>query len=326
MFEKRGHEVAITTRAFAQTIELADLFRMKHVPIGEHGGKKLGKIGLAVLNRSWQLIKFAKGKRFDVAMSHNSYAQALAARYLGIPFVTSMDYEHQPANHLCFRLAKKVIVPEFFPDEDLNRFGARHKTCHYRGTKEEIYLADFTPQPDYLTSIGLPKDRVLAIMRPPGTWGLYHHFENPIFEAALEYVAGHKNCHVIFLPRVASQGDMVKERGFPNVVVPDHALDGPNLMHHVDLVISGGGSMNREAAVLGTPTYSLFKGKLAAVDRYLINEGRMTHIDSEEKISLIRVEKKRRNAASMKAKDLVGEVAEMFLVSRGKICKILFGM
>jgi len=115
-FEKRGHEVAITTRAFAQTIELANLFRMEHIPIGERGGKKLGKIGLAVLNRSWQLIKFAKEKRFDLAMSHNSYSQAIAARFLGIPFVTSMDYEHQPANHLCFRLAKKVIVPEFFPE------------------------------------------------------------------------------------------------------------------------------------------------------------------------------------------------------------------
>ena len=115
-FEKRGHEVVITTRAFAQTIDLANLFRMKHVPIGEHGGKKLGKIGFAVLNRSWQLIKFAKEKRFDLAMSHNSYSQAIAARFLGIPFVTSMDYEHQPANHLCFRLAKKVIVPEFFPE------------------------------------------------------------------------------------------------------------------------------------------------------------------------------------------------------------------
>jgi len=113
---------------------------------------------------------------------------------------------------------------------------------------------------------------------------LYHHFENPLFEAALEHVVSYPDCFVVFMPRVSSQGDIVKERGFSNVFVPDHALDGPNLMYHADHVISGGGSMNREAAVLGTPTYSLLKGKLAAVDRHLIDKGRMVHLDEMEKI------------------------------------------
>ena len=151
-------------------------------------------------------------------------------------------------------------------------------------------------------------------MRPPATWALYHHFENPLFEAALEHVVSNPDCFVVFMPRVSSQGDVVKERGLLNVFVPDHALDSPNLMYHADLVVSGGGSMNREAAVLGTPTYSLFKGKLAAVDHHLIQKGRMVHLDEMEKIHLIRLKKNDRDGSSlMKSKDLVEEVAEMFL-------------
>lgn len=310
-FEKRGHEVAITTRSFAQTIDLANLFRMKHIPIGEHGGKELGKIGLALLNRSWQLIKFAKGKRFDLAMSHNSYAQALAAKALGIPIVTSMDYEHQPANHICFRLAKRVVVPEFFPEASLKAFGAQKKVVRYHGTKEEIYLADFTPRPNYLESLAIPADNILVVMRPPGTWGLYHNFENPLFELALERVAGSPGTQVIFLPRVPSQGDAVKSRNYPNVIVPDHVLDGPNLMYHADLVISGGGSMNREAAVLGTPAYSLFMGKIAAVDRYLITRGLMHHIQSEEGIAAIPIVKKRSHGTITGKPSLIQDVVRM---------------
>ena len=203
-----------------------------------------------------------------------------------------MDYEHQPANHLCFRLARKVVVPEFFPDEDLTRFGAANKTVKYSGTKEEIYLSDFVPEDSFLESLGISGKKILVIMRPPGTWALYHHFENPLFDLALERVANTPETQIIFLPRIASQADSVRELGYSNVFIPPHALDGPNLMYHADLVISGGGSMNREAVVLGTPTYSLFKGKLAAVDRYLIQQGRLKHVDSQEKIKKMPVRKK----------------------------------
>lgn len=288
-----GHEITITSRYFAQTVELANHFGLDHIPIGGHGGKNLKKIGAAILDRSWKLFLFARNKRFDLAISHNSYAQALAAKGLGIPFVTSMDYEHQPANHLSFRLARKVVVPEFFPGEDLRRFGvSRRKLARYHGTKEEVYLSDFSPQPGFLDALDIPKEKILVIMRPPATWALYHHFQNPLFDLALEHVADTPRTQIVFLPRIASQGDSVNDLGYFNVLVPPHALDGPNLMYRADVVISGGGSMNREAAVLGTPTYSLFKGKLAAVDRYLIKKGAMKHLDSVVKIKEIPICKK----------------------------------
>ena len=312
--KRLGHEVTITSRYFAQTVELADQFGFEHTPIGGHGGQKLKKIGLAILERAWKLFCFAWNKKFDLAISHNSYAQALAAKGLGIPFVTSMDYEHQPANHICFRLARKVVVPEFFPQEDLGRFGVKgRKAAYYRGTKEQVYLADVSPQPGFLDTLDVTKDKILVIMRPPGTWGLYHHFENPLFDFALDHVADTPGTQIIFLPRIASQGDSVRGLGYSNVFVPPRALDGPNLMYHADLVISGGGSMNREAAVLGTPTYSLFKGKLAAVDRYLIELGRLRHIDSEEGIKGIDVRKKRDRLPKLGSDGLVEELARLLV-------------
>jgi len=291
--KKQGHEITITSRHFAQTIELADQYGLEHTPIGGHGGKKISNIGVELIKRAWLLMQFAKDKRFDLAISHNSYAQALAAKALRIPFVTSMDYEYQPANHLCFRLARKVVVPVFFPDEELKRFGVTNKKLvRYPGTKEEVYLSDFSPQMEFLGAINFPKEKILVIMRPPGTWALYHHFENPLFDLALEHVASRSDTQIIFLPRIASQADSVNELGYTNIYIPPRAMDGPNLMYHADVVISGGGSMNREAAVLGTPTYSLFKGKLAAVDRYLIEQGRLKHINSVDQIKNIPICKK----------------------------------
>ena len=298
--KKLGHEITVTSRHFAQTVELADYFGLDHIPIGGHGGEKLNKIGAAILERSWKLYLFAWNKKFEMAISHNSYAQALAAKALRIPFVTSMDYEYQPANHLCFRLARKVVVPEFFPDEELKRFGVTNKKlARYPGTKEEVYLSDFTPQMEFLGALNIPKEKILVIMRPPGTWALYHHFENPLFDLALEHVAGRSDTQIIFLPRIASQADSVDGLGYTNVYIPPRAMDGPNLMYHADIVISGGGSMNREAAVLGTPTYSLFKGKLAAVDRYLIEQGRLKHINSADQIKNIPICKKNGEMAKL---------------------------
>lgn len=317
--KRRGHSVTITSRNFAQTTQLADHYTLQHTPIGGHGGKKLHKIGYRVLERTWQLIRFVKWQGFGLAVSHNSYAQALAAFALRIPFVTLMDYEHQPANHLCFRVARKVIVPECFPDWALRKYGAPpRKTACYPGLKEQIYLTDFVPQPDYLASVHIPTNRLIVAIRPPGSWGLYHHFENPLFGQVLDNVARNPAVYIVFLPRIPSQADAVYSRGYTNVWVPPDTLDGPNLLYHADLVISGGGTMNREAAVLGTPTYSIFKGKLAAVDRYLIHQGRMKHIAEETDIPIIQI-KKKQHQEPLRGDRLVQEVADAMLSAQESV-------
>ncbi len=312
--ERRGHEILITSRDFAQTVPLANRYKFRHTPIGRHGGQRWLNIIRRTLDRALGLVRWAKQQPpVDLAISHNSYSQALATALLRLPFVTLMDYEHQPLNHLCFRLAHRVIVPEPFPDEMLIRYGAAGKAQKYPGLKEQIYLSDFLPSPDYLQQMGIPKRRIVIVVRPPGPWAPYHRFENTLFDEVLSNLAGHPQAYIVFLPRVSAQADAARSLGYPNLWVPSKALDGPNLLYHADLAISGGGTMNREAAVLGTPAYTVFKGQLGAVDRYLIQRNRLVQISQPGDITRIRVEKCNGHAAMMREPTLVEKVTDLIL-------------
>jgi len=194
-----------------------------------------------------------------------------------------MDYEHQPLNHICFRLARRVIVPQAFPDNMLRRYGASRKTVRYPGVKEQVYLADFQPLENFRKNEGLPEDRSLIVVRPPAPWTAYHRFENDLFDLLLAFLANHDEPYILFLPRIPSQVESV--RHLNHIHVAEKVYDGPGLLYHADAVISGGGTMNREAAVLGTPTYTIFKGKLGAVDKYLIDAGRMVCISTVDEFT-----------------------------------------
>jgi hypothetical protein len=276
--QNAGHSLAITARAYAQTAALADQLGLSYELIGRHGGRSLPGLMTGNFLRAVRLARGARCKGFDLAVSHNSYSQAVAARWLGIPFVTLMDYEHQPLNHLCFRLARRVIVPEVFPAEYLRKFGASHKVQVYPGLKEQIYLADFAPQEDFRRRQGLPTARPLIVVRPPAPWTAYQRFENDLFDELLLHLSTQDQAHILFLPRLPEQAESV--RRMPGVQVADSVYDGPNLLYHADAVVSGGGTMNREAAVLGTPAYTVFKGRLGAVDRWLIQQKRLILLQS----------------------------------------------
>src|SRR3989441_12261419 len=146
-FERRGVEVTCSARDFAQTLGLARMHGLRVESIGRHGGKSaLGK-AREIVARTAALRRFARTARPDIAVSHNSYAQALAARSLGIPFVTMMDYEHTPANHLGFRAATRILLPVVVQDRAVARYGASsRKVRRYSGFKEQVYLEDFEPQ------------------------------------------------------------------------------------------------------------------------------------------------------------------------------------
>ena len=314
--QSRGHKLFITSRDFAQTIALADEYGIANTPIGRHGGKKWTDIIGRNASRAIDLIHWVKTKpKIDLAVSHNSYTQALAAAWLRIPFVTLMDYEHQPLNHLCFRLAKRVIVPQYFSDDMLRIFGAFAKTKKYAGVKEEIYLADFQSDPEFRQKQKFDIHKILVVVRPPAPWTAYHRFENTLFDDVLTHLAKFEQALIVFLPRIRSQADWAKQLGMRNLWVPENILNGPNLLHSADLVISGGGTMNREAAVLGTPTYTVFKGKLGAVDQYLIDAGRMTQIfeiGDMEKIKVVGKPSLRQNF--VKKGGLVKQVVDLILL------------
>ncbi len=296
-FTRRGHQIEVTARDYAQTVELAKKAGLIPVVIGGHGGGKLAGKARNLVGRAAALGKWARGRGFDLAVSHNSYAQIAAASGLGIRSVTLMDYEHQPANHLAFRLASRVIVPRAFPDGALRRYGAsRGKVKRYKGTKEDVYLADFVPDPSFtkeLRGLGVGPDDVLIVVRPPASEALYHRFENELFAAMLDRLGSRGDPKVILLARTEDQRGEYEVPSKPNLILPRAALDGANLIAAADLVISAGGTMNREAAALGVPAATIYAGEWAAIDEELVREGRLLRIASQEDLELLPVVKKR---------------------------------
>jgi predicted glycosyltransferase len=297
-FVASGNQVEITARDFAQTVELAAKAGMTPHVIGRHGGGSItGKAGNLV-GRAAALRKWARDRGFDLAVSHNSYAQIAAAAALGIKTVTLMDYEHQPANHLAFRLASRVIVPRAFPAAELRKYGASlRKVKRYEGTKEDVYLADFSPDPAFsevLRKLGVASEDVLVVVRPPAREALYHRFENELFDQLLARLSSRDEARIILLPRSDAQRSEYEKRGWPNMIMPREALDGANLIAAADLVVSAGGTMNREAAALGVPAVSIYAGKWAAIDEELVREGRLQRISLRGEIEVLQVQKKSR--------------------------------
>ena len=315
-FVARGHQVEISARDFAQTVELATQAGMLPHVIGGHGGGKLtGKAGNLV-GRAAALRKWARDRGFDLAVSHNSYAQISAAAALGMRSVTLMDYEHQPANHLAFRLASRVIVPRAFPSAELKKYGASlRKVARYDGLKEDVYLAEFTPGPKFaevLRALGVAAEDVLVVARPPAHEALYHRFENELFAQMLAHLSAHPRVKTVLLPRTDAQRAEYETEKLPGIIMPREALDGANLVAAADLVVSAGGTMNREAAALGVPAASIYAGKWAAIDEQLVAEGRLKKIATRKDFQSLVVQKKT-STAPRANKTTRAEVAKLIL-------------
>jgi uncharacterized protein len=272
----------VTAREFAQTLELCERFGIAHTAIGRHRGGRRASKGVGLVSRSLALARWARVRRFDVALGHSSNDVTVAARLLRIPSATAFDYEFAAAQHqVNCRLAQVVVVPEAIPPERLYRFGARGKLRRYPGLKEEYYLADFEPDEAVLTELHLDRSRALVVVRTPPEVSLYHRFENPLFRRVLSRLAG-EELQTVVLPRTPAQADEVRRLGA--FTVPEHAVDAQSLVAYADLVVSAGGTMNREAVALGTPVYTTFEGRLGAVDEALLREGRLRRLGDPAEI------------------------------------------
>lgn len=276
---EQGHGVELTARDNAQTAELSRA-RWPEVEVigGETPSGRTKKL-LTLGRRIATLARWARIHRPDVALSHNSYAQIVAARMTGLPVVTAMDYEHQPANHLAFRLADAILMPEAMRPLDLAAQGATvAKTRFYPGLKEELYLGDFTPDPRVPAELGIAPSSKLTVARTPPSRALYHGFDNPMFVEALKLVAADEDSSVVALARHREQREALSTLGLPNLIVPEKAIDSRSLMSRAQLVIGAGGTMTREAALLGIPTYTVFAGRAPAVDAWLERHGRLRRL------------------------------------------------
>src|SRR5436305_3024325 len=286
----RGHEVEITARDYAQTLELCRLHGLEVEVLGSHGGatrtKKLG----ALVGRTRALRRWTKDRGFELALAHGSNDLALVARSRGIPAVNTFDYEWATVQHnIGCRLARRVMVPESIPPERLRRYGVGpDKLVQYPGLKEEYYLSDFEANPEVLTRLGVDSERVTVIVRPPPDVSLYHRKSNPLFPQVLEYLGSDEGVHAVVVPRTAAQRQYVRELGLPSVIVPDGAIDGQSAVAAADLVVSAGGSMNREAVALGTPVYTTYGGRLGGVDRKLIRRNRLRPLTDPRALELVK--------------------------------------
>jgi predicted glycosyltransferase len=315
LLRQRGHEVRVTTRDYAQTLELLTLHGIEHEVVGPgHGGAEaLGK-ARALAGRLRALRRWARPLSIDLALSHASHELPLVARSLEIPTAYGFDYEFARVQHgLGCRAATRVVVPEAIPQERLDPLGARaRKVRRFPGLEEEYYLAGFTPDRSLLDELGVEPDRALVVVRTPPEVSLYHRHGNPLFGDVLRRLGADPAVRAIVLPRTEEQREAITALGLPSLTVPAHAVDARSLIALADLVVSAGGTMNREAAALGVPAYTTFAGRIGAVDESLVREGRLRPLGSADDL---RVER-RSSGSTAPARD-PALLLDLFLTALG---------
>ena len=288
LLRRRGDEVEVTARDYAQTLQLLALHGIEAEVLGRHGGRsRLGKLR-SMTSRLGALRRWAKGREFDVALAHGSHELTMTARRLGVPSSTTFDYEFAWLQHqLGCRAAARVVVPESIPPERLARYGATPpKLLQYPGLKEEYYLADFEPDRSVLDPLAVDPDRVLVVLRPPPDVSLSHRHSNPLFPQTVDFLGRHADVQAIVLPRTEEQREFVRGLDLPSLILPERAVDAQSLIASAGLVVSAGGTMNREAAALGVPVYTTYGGRLGGVDEELIRQGRLKPLTDPRALDL----------------------------------------
>jgi len=287
--ERRGHTVMLTARDCFQVCDLADLFQMKYRRVGRHYGKhmlaKLAGLGMRVS----QMMPLAMREKPDLSLSHGSRSQFVTSNLLGIRTLTIFDYEH--SRWVGIFKPTWVMAPEIIPETAVANIGiSKDRLMRYPGIKEDVYAPSFTPDPSLRQRLGFQNSDLVVTLRPPATEAHYHVPESDqLLHAAFELFATHPQAKVVLVPRTPKQAAELRAQ-WPDmfarkqVIVPEHVVDGLDLIWASDLVISGGGTMNREAAALGVPVYSIFRGKIGAVDHYLADKGRLVLLQSPEDV------------------------------------------
>src|SRR5919197_968656 len=306
LLEAGGDDVTLTARPLSHTTELLDDWGHPYTTVGHHGG--VGRVGKAVAatSRTAQVFGFARGKDFDCGLAHGSTDLPPVGRLLGIPNTTMFDYEWARLQHeLNCRLATRVLVPDAIPAERLAQYGARpSKLVRYPGLKEEYYLGDFEPDATVLDELGLDRSRVIAAVRTAPSYALYlRGSENELVPQVLRRLLD-AGAQVVVLARTDEQRRALRELD-PALVVPERAVDGRSFAGLADLVVSAGGTMIREAAVLGTPVWSIFEGRLGAVDEQLEREGRLRFLRDPTELVVEKAPAERERRARRDPADLL---------------------
>lgn len=286
----RGIDSVITARDFAQTESLLKLWGIPYKMIGRHGGRNKIRKVLNLLGRAGQLKAYMKGREVDLALSHGSRTQLVAARYLDIKSILMMDYEYTETRIFNY-LSDYLLIPEYIPDSRLKSVNINtDKVIRYPGFKEQLYINNFSPDPDFRDKLDIQRDKILVTIRPAAMTGNYHDpLSEEIVLKILDKITSIDNVHVLIISRTEADRTLLERHFKEEVNFLKEVVDGLQLIWNSDLFISGGGSMNRESALLGVPTYSIFTGRKPYLDEYLAEEGKLTFIDTLERIDLLEV-------------------------------------
>lgn len=319
-FKKEGNPLLLTARDFSYTRDLCNRLGYDFQTIGPLGsGKNTFSKIIHVINRAIRLFIKIGGERKNIAfaLSHGSRSQIIAAHFLGIPIVSLDDYEF--SNQSLIRFMNHLLVPFPIPKETWGRYA--NKIINYPGLKEELYLSDFNSVIGSIKELqGVNKVKIL--FRPESRFSHYRSSLSQILqEAIINHVSGNKKVILVMLPRDDEQAKELKNlcrKSDVSFWIPDRVLDGPTLLSAMDLVLSGGGTMTREAAVLGIPSYSFFAGQWGAVDKYLQSQGRVIKISSIDDIKKIAI-KKRENDEVTISKDAINFINDF--IKERMLCK-----
>ena len=285
--ERRGHKVVFTARDAFQVCELADQKGLKYTSIGRHYGKSSVMKVAGLFWRSLQLLPFLLRERPKIALSHGARSQIVLGNLLRVPTVLAIDYEH--ARTLPLAGPRWEIIPDSMSADGFHCKAER--ILKYRGIKEDVYAPDFKPDEKLLTELKLSKNDLVITVRPPANEAHYHNPESEaLLTTLMDRICKAEVVRAVLLPRNKNQEQELRAthpEWFVNckTIVPGRAVDGMNLLWFSDLVVSGGGTMNREAAALGVPVYSIFRGKTGAVDLKLEQEGRLVMIRNVEEVN-----------------------------------------
>jgi len=285
--ERRGYPTYVTARDAYQVVELLDLHRLTCKTVGRHYGKRKVMKAAGGLYRALQLTRVALKEDLTLAVSHGSRSQLIAAAILRIPSLVIFDYE--------FVTRWTTIIPTWtmMPEVIFSKAASHHneRALKYPGLKENVYLARFSPDPRIRSRLGVANGHLMVTVRPPASEAHYHNPESDkLFQAVIDFLAQKPEVRAVLLPRNERQAGMIRNT-WPElvtsgkIIIPDHVVDGLNLLWFSDLAISGGGTMNREAAALGVPVYSIFRGTIGAVDRYLTETGRLVMVEKVEDLA-----------------------------------------
>lgn len=296
----RGYSILLTARDCFQVCELTDLLNLKCRVVGRHYGKsKILKVSGMVL-RALQMVPMAVREKPDLAISHGSRSQLLCSTLTATPCITIFDYEFA-RGPLFIHQNSWAMVPDVIPISAITTW--KDRVVQYPGIKEDVYVPRFRPDATIRKRLGLDEEDLVVTLRPPAEEAHYHNPQSDaLFRAVIEYMTPEPRLKMVLLPRNQKQGDSV-QKAWPHLfaakkmVIPEHVVDGLNLIWHSDLVVSGGGTMNREAAALQVPVYSVFRGKIGAVDRYLAQQGRLVLLESVEDVSKIILSRRERGSS-----------------------------